>query len=113
MCVCVCVCVCVYVCVHVCWYSFHSTRGSDMEYDPESYVEQSLPLLVVGTKLDQFPSSKAPPTTSLQGAVCMNVNCTDSRQFAIGSPDAIQFNKFFDKVTTACNVALDIFTSLI
>ena len=102
-----------YVCVHVCWYSFHSTRGSDMEYDPESYVEQSLPLLVVGTKLDQFPSSKAPPTTSLQGAVCMNVNCTDSRQFAIGSPDAIQFNKFFDKVTTACNVALDIFTSLI
>ena len=71
-----------------------------MEYDPESYVEQSLPLLVVGTKSDQMPPTKTPPTTNLQGAICININCTNSRQFAIGSAELIQFNKFFDKVTT-------------
>ena len=69
-----------------------------MDYDPESYVDQSLPLLVVGTKLDQLPSDKAPPTTSLPGAVSISVNCTDCRQFSIGAAETIQFNKFFDKV---------------
>ena len=69
-----------------------------MEYDPESYADQNLPLLVVGTKLDQVPPEKATPTSSLPGAVSISVNCTDSRQFSIGSTHTIQFNKFFDKV---------------
>lgn len=73
---------------------------SDLEYDPESFVEQSLPLLVVGTKMDQVPPTKTAPTTNLQGAICINVDCSDTRQFAIGSPQTIQFNKFFDKVYT-------------
>jgi Rab-like protein 3 len=71
---------------------------SDLEYDPESFVEQSLPLLVVGTKMDQIQQTKGLPTTNFQGAVCINVNATDARQFAIGSAQTIQFNKFFDKV---------------
>ena len=74
-----------------------------MEYDPESFVDQNLPLLVVGTKLDQLPSDKTPPTSNLPGAVSINVNCTDPRLFAIGSAETIQFNKFFDKVGTPLN----------
>ena len=85
------------MCVSI-FYSYHVS--SDMEYDPESYVEQNLPILVVGTKLDLTPSTKTPPTTNFHGAVCVNVNCTDPRQFAIGSSETIQFNKFFDKVAT-------------
>ena len=69
-----------------------------MEYDPESFVEQSLPLLVVGTKRDQIPPTKTTPSTGLPGAMCIDVDCTDARQFALGSPQTIQFNKFFDKV---------------
>jgi Rab-like protein 3 len=79
--------------------SLHSFDSRiDMEYDPESYVDQSLPLLVVGTKLDQLPGDKTPPTTNLPGAVPINVNGTDARLTSIGSAETIQFNKFFDKV---------------
>jgi hypothetical protein len=41
-------------------------------YDPEKFVEQELPVLIVGTKLDQLGSHRSPP--SLRGENMLGAN---------------------------------------
>ncbi|KAL5457220.1 hypothetical protein EMCRGX_G034465 [Ephydatia muelleri] len=74
------------------------TSKSDTEYDPESFVEQSIPMIVVGTKQDLADSPLLKTTSMVTGADLITVDCTNVRQFSLDSPLVIQLNKFFDKV---------------
>jgi hypothetical protein len=47
-------------------------KDSTQGYDPEKFVEQELPVLIVGTKLDQLGSHRSPP--SLRGENMLGAN---------------------------------------
>ncbi|XP_064404119.1 rab-like protein 3 isoform X2 [Halichondria panicea] len=71
-----------------------------LSLDPELFADQEIPVLIVGTKKDLVKISSGKPSTgsSLTGAACVNVDCTDVRQFSVDSQENVQLNKFFDKV---------------
>jgi Rab-like protein 3 len=78
--------------------------ADECDYDAEQFVGSSVPILVVGTKLDLVP-----PTTngSAQrgfsiaeecGADEINLDCTHVRHLAAGTSNAVRLSRFFDKV---------------
>jgi Rab-like protein 3 len=73
------------------------------EYDPEQFAGENIPVLVVGTKLDQI--SLLPGKTPHGGTIAadtgsdsISVDCTNSGQFTVGTQNMIKLNHFFDKV---------------
>jgi len=88
----------------------------DYDFDPEAFSERNIPVLFIGTKLDQVSSSRRTsesrypgsygridrrPFSSLSeecGAEELEVSCYHSRSFSPGSTNAVKLSRFFDKV---------------
>ncbi|KAF7238124.1 Homogentisate 1,2-dioxygenase [Varanus komodoensis] len=75
------------------------------DYDREQFADNQIPLLVIGTKLDQIPEVKRNDvlrrTAFLAedfGAEEINLDCTSPRYLAAGSSNAVKLSRFFDKV---------------
>ncbi|XP_065838387.1 rab-like protein 3 isoform X2 [Oscarella lobularis] len=73
-----------------------------IDFDPEQYLENQVPILVVGTKQDLIgpvqEDKRFHGVAEGAGAEYMNVNCMDQKQFLSGSPNQIKVQDFFDKV---------------
>lgn len=82
-------------------------QTEESEYDAEQFAGSTVPMIVIGTKLDLFqpPNDKR---TSQQtrvssiadecGADELNLDCTHVRHLAAGTSNAVRLSKFFDKV---------------
>ncbi|XP_019858412.1 PREDICTED: rab-like protein 3 isoform X2 [Amphimedon queenslandica] len=69
-------------------------------FDPEKFIEQEVPLLIVGTKEDQVSGRRSPPTQrsgNLLGANSITMNCKDIQHFSLSSQQFIETMKFIDK----------------
>ncbi|KAM3837064.1 rab-like protein 3 [Vipera latastei] len=74
------------------------------DYDPEQFVDNQIPLLVIGTKLDQIPETKRNVLSRTAflvedfSAEEINLDCTSPRYLAAGSSNAVKLSRLFDKV---------------
>ncbi|XP_062510500.1 rab-like protein 3 isoform X2 [Corticium candelabrum] len=71
------------------------------DYDPEQFADDSVPILVVGTKEDLMGSVREGRQTSsldASGADAINVNCMNRSQFSSGSTQERKLYSFFEKV---------------
>uniref|UniRef100_A0A0K8SJ95 Rab-like protein 3 n=1 Tax=Lygus hesperus TaxID=30085 RepID=A0A0K8SJ95_LYGHE len=74
------------------------------EFDTEQFVGSSmLPMIVIGTKLDQackirLQSKQSCDIAQDWGADSIDMNCMDPRSLAPGSSSAVKLSRFFDKV---------------
>lgn len=86
--------------------SIRSAQSTDyngtIDYDLEQFSGNNLPVLVVGTKLDQAPEQRASASyCSLAGelrATQINLDCLQKKSFATESQNWDKFCSFFDKV---------------
>lgn len=80
--------------------------GSDFveDFDPEQFAGNQIPVLVVGTKLDQAGSSRISNSARGMnlvdeiGADVININCNDLTQLRPGHVNSRKLRNFFDKV---------------
>eukprot|EP00112_Aurelia_sp_Birch-Aquarium-sp1_P000627 Seg1058.18 transcript_id=Seg1058.18/GoldUCD/mRNA.D3Y31 product="Rab-like protein 3" protein_id=Seg1058.18/GoldUCD/D3Y31 len=79
----------------------HDYNGG-IEYDVEQFSGNTLPVLIVGTKLDQAPETRVTSGYySLAGelrAGQINLDCLQKKSFSIGSQNWDKFCSFFDKI---------------
>ncbi|MEE6473416.1 hypothetical protein FKM82_010010 [Ascaphus truei] len=75
------------------------------DYDREQFADNQIPLLVIGTKLDQIPESKRTEVLTRTAFLAedfnaeeINLDCTSTRYLAAGSSNAVKLSRFFDKV---------------
>ncbi|KAM8976500.1 rab-like protein 3 [Pelodytes ibericus] len=75
------------------------------DYDREQFADSQIPLLVIGTKLDQIPEAKRSEVLSRTAFLAedfnaeeINLDCTGTRCLAAGSSNAVKLSRFFDKV---------------
>ncbi|XP_063297957.1 rab-like protein 3 [Pelobates fuscus] len=75
------------------------------DYDREQFADNQLPLLVIGTKLDQIPEAKRNEVLTRTAFLAedfnaeeINLDCTSTRYLAAGSSNAVKLSRFFDKV---------------
>nr|XP_014343259.1 PREDICTED: rab-like protein 3 [Latimeria chalumnae] len=75
------------------------------DYDWEQFVGNPVPLLVIGTKLDQIPENKRNAVLTRTAFLAedfnaeeINLDCTSPRYLAAGSSNAVKLSRFFDKV---------------
>lgn len=84
------------------WFEFSIDMGE--EYDSEQFAGNQIPVIIIGTKLDQagtariLNSSRSLHLAEEIGADMINLNCTDLKQFNPGSVNARKLCAFFDKV---------------
>lgn len=84
------------------WYDFSIDIGD--EYDPEQFAGNQIPIIVIGTKLDQAGTARmSKPSRGLNlveeiGADMFNLDCRDAKQFKPESVGAKKLSHFFDKV---------------
>lgn len=84
------------------WFEFSIDIGED--YDSEQFAGNQIPVLIIGTKLDQagtariLNSSRGFNLAEEIGADMINLNCTDVKQLKPGSLNAKKLYNFFDKV---------------
>lgn len=84
------------------WFEFSIDIGEG--YDSEQFAGNQIPVIIVGTKLDQagtariLTSSRGLNLAEEIGADMINLNSTDIRQLKSGSLNARKLNAFFDKV---------------
>ncbi|XP_005816784.1 rab-like protein 3 [Xiphophorus maculatus] len=78
---------------------------SNGEYDREQFVENAVPLLLIGTKFDQIPENKRSEVLTRTAFLSedfnaeeINLDCTNPRYFAAGTSNAVKLSRFFDKV---------------
>jgi Rab-like protein 3 len=88
----------------------------EVDFDPEAFAEKSIPVLVVGTKLDQSQGSYNPDRRNRASSVASECNaeeilidCMNIRSFAPASTNAVHLCRFFDKVIDKKYRALDTF----
>ncbi|KAG8199556.1 hypothetical protein JTE90_009397 [Oedothorax gibbosus] len=74
-------------------------------YDSEQFVDNQIPVLVIGTKQDLvmevYPPGRTKRTASIAeecGADEIYVDCRHTRSFAPGSSNAVKLSRYFDKV---------------
>ncbi|XP_078734393.1 rab-like protein 3 isoform X1 [Lampetra fluviatilis] len=74
-------------------------------FDREQFAESQVPLLVIGTKLDQVAESKRAQVLSRVSFLAedlsaeeIHLDCTSPRYLAAGSSNAVKLSRFFDKV---------------
>uniref|UniRef100_A0A1B8Y6L3 Uncharacterized protein n=1 Tax=Xenopus tropicalis TaxID=8364 RepID=A0A1B8Y6L3_XENTR len=80
------------------------------DYDREQFADNQIPLLVIGTKLDQIPEAKRSEVLTRTAFLAedfnaeeINLDCTNTRCLAAGSSNAVKLSRFFDKVqSTQC-----------
>ncbi|XP_039601891.1 rab-like protein 3 [Polypterus senegalus] len=75
------------------------------DYDREQFADNQIPLLVIGTKVDQIPENKRNEVLTRTAFLAedfnaeeINLDCTNPRYLAAGSSNAVKLSKFFDKV---------------
>ncbi|XP_068127061.1 rab-like protein 3 [Hyperolius riggenbachi] len=75
------------------------------DYDRENFADNQIPLLVIGTKLDQIPEAKRNEVLTRTAFLAedfnaeeINLDCTSTRCLAAGSSNAVKLSRFFDKV---------------
>ncbi|XP_014167141.1 rab-like protein 3 [Geospiza fortis] len=75
------------------------------DYDREQFGDNQIPLLVIGTKLDQIPETKRNEVLTRTAFLAedfnaeeINLDCTNPRYLAAGSSNAVKLSRFFDKV---------------
>lgn len=79
-------------------------KSCGFEYDAEQFVENLIPITVVGTKQDlvhEVRSKKASFGSSLAeecGADEILLDCCQAKSLAPGSSNAVKLSRFFDKV---------------
>lgn len=80
--------------------TLNSVASGD-EYDPENFLGSTqIPILVIGTKLDQVEDKK-PILSSFAdqcGADEIILDCRQARYLAAGSSSAVKLSRFYDKV---------------
>lgn len=80
------------------------TVTEECDFDAEQFAESSIPILVVGTKLNQVTtvsdesSQRSFSIAEECGADEVNLDCTHARHLAAGSSNAVRLSRFFDKV---------------
>uniref|UniRef100_A0A8V1A8I5 Rab-like protein 3 n=1 Tax=Gallus gallus TaxID=9031 RepID=A0A8V1A8I5_CHICK len=74
------------------------------DYDREQFADNQIPLLVIGTKLDQIPETKRNEVLTRTAFLAedfnaeeINLDCTNPRYLAAGSSNAVKLSRFFDK----------------
>ncbi|KAF8767386.1 rab-like protein 3 [Argiope bruennichi] len=74
-------------------------------YDSEQFIDNPVPVLVIGTKQDLamevYPPGRTKRTASIAeecGADEIYVDCRQTRSFAPGSSNAVKLSRYFDKV---------------
>ena len=77
----------------------------EVDFDPESFAEKSIPVLLIGTKLDQRQGNFSPDRRSRASSLASECNaeeifidCMNVRSFAPASTNAVHLSRFFDKV---------------
>ncbi|XP_050004762.1 rab-like protein 3 isoform X2 [Alexandromys fortis] len=75
------------------------------DYDREQFADNQIPLLVIGTKLDQIHETKRHEVLTRTAFLAedfnaeeINLDCTNPRSSAAGSSNAVKLSRFFDKV---------------
>lgn len=69
------------------------------ELDQESIIgNNSIPLLVIGTKLDQLDERKPYSSYNSLGADEIILDCRETRYLAAGTSNAVKLSRFFDRV---------------
>lgn len=75
------------------------------DYDREQFADNQIPLLVIGTKLDQIHENKRHEVLTRTAFLAedfnaeeINLDCTNPRYLAAGSSNAVKLSRFFDKV---------------
>ncbi|TNN88736.1 Rab-like protein 3 [Liparis tanakae] len=75
------------------------------DYDREKFAENSVPLLLIGTKFDQIPETKRNEVLTRTAFLSedfnaeeFNLDCTNPRYLAAGTSNAVKLSRFFDKV---------------
>merc|ERR1711973_761598 len=72
------------------------------DFDPEQFAGNQIPILIVGTKLDQGGTARASQCVrglaEEVGADVVNLDCRDANQMKEGSPNNRKLKGFFDKV---------------
>jgi len=76
--------------------------SDDVDYDAEQLAGSSVPMIVVGTKLDQTSSESVSSRTSNIADECgadeIKLDCTHTKHLAAGIGNAVKLSRFFDKV---------------
>ncbi|MBZ3886430.1 Homogentisate 1,2-dioxygenase [Sciurus carolinensis] len=74
------------------------------DYDQEQFADNQIPLLVIGTKLDQIHETKRHEVLTRTAFLAedfnaeeINLDCTNPRYLAAGSSNAVKISRFFDK----------------
>ncbi|XP_060518988.1 rab-like protein 3 [Cylas formicarius] len=78
-----------------------SSMASFEELDSENLMgtKTLMPLLIVGTKLDQVDDKKSSSNFGYKyGAEEIQLNCSQSRYLAPGTSNAVKLSRFYDKV---------------
>ncbi|XP_069744551.1 rab-like protein 3 isoform X2 [Narcine bancroftii] len=72
--------------------------------DWEQFADKQIPLLVIGTKLDQIHETKRNEVLTRTAFLAedfnaeeINLDCTNPRYLAAGSSNAVKLSRFFDK----------------
>ncbi|XP_004638876.1 rab-like protein 3 [Octodon degus] len=75
------------------------------DYDQKKFADNQIPLLVIGTKLDQIHETKCHEVLTRTAFLAedfnaeeINLDCTNPRYLAAGSSNAVKLSRFFDKV---------------
>ncbi|KAM7322114.1 hypothetical protein ACRRTK_018955 [Alexandromys fortis] len=75
------------------------------DYDREQFADNQIPLLVIGTKLDQIHETKRHEVLTRTAFLAedfnaeeINLDCTNPRSSAAGSSNAVKLSRFFDKI---------------
>ncbi|TRY97215.1 hypothetical protein DNTS_013713 [Danionella cerebrum] len=78
---------------------------SNGDYDREQFAENSIPLLLIGTKFDQIQEKQRNDVLTRTAFLSedfnaeeINLDCTNPRYLAAGSSNAVKLSRFFDKV---------------
>uniref|UniRef100_G3NWV0 Rab-like protein 3 n=1 Tax=Gasterosteus aculeatus aculeatus TaxID=481459 RepID=G3NWV0_GASAC len=77
---------------------------SNGDYDREQFAENSVPLLLIGTKFDQIAETKRTEVLTRTAFLSedfnaeeINLDCTNPRYLAAGTSNAVKLSRFFDK----------------
>merc|ERR1712168_1021031 len=89
------------------WLAEVLNKGSNKEkydFDPENFIGNQVPILVIGTKVDLAQSlrenilSRRSTVAEECGACELNLDCKQKKSLAPGTTNAVKVAKFFDKV---------------
>ncbi|XP_013781168.1 rab-like protein 3 isoform X1 [Limulus polyphemus] len=77
-------------------------KNTGHDFDPEEFVDNQIPILIIGTKLDMVQQGLSPNRSSSVAEECgadeFYLDCHQAKSLAPGSTNAVKLSRFFDKV---------------